>query len=652
MKGHVSISMFKEHMRKLRHPALLLTFMATFGVLMELIVVVFMGYGMDPDWSIPSVWQLYITPVVALILSGILIYDRRTRNGSDFYHSLPVSRRSVLVSAVLAVLCWVVVYMVLPVLLQSILQLVFKVNPLNWDRFMDAFFFGLIVSFYVSGALWLGHALTGTVMSHIAVTILILAGPRALLYVIGLIIEKLMPYLMLSRFDLLFAPQKYNYALSSISENGASVTSAVYTLTLSIIYYALAVWLIKKRPSESAGLPTRASRIETSIRVLLACVLSLPAILGLLMICLSSDGSVFYTDTSHTEYMLLMIIFYSLAVIVYFLYEILQTKNIKDSFKHWKGLVWVVLFNAIIILGVIILHNSVIHTQPDPDEIASVSIVNMREEADAHWVDGESRRQCYDDKNQDAYQELIFDIPLTSENVKKAVSEELKKAIDEGNNYTHYNAYFRTQYLQNNNMYRARIEGTDVLVNDSPYDLFSMSYRTGLKITLKNGKSIYRRLTLPAETFAEVTEKPEFLERIEQIDLVKMLKGYEENSSSVLSVQLSGGSGAYDIHTWIEALEADVKEMTAEQKRDFLFHPTILFPRGEVVGYYDEWISLRLYADNMTFYPDYLIPLVVSPEICPSFYPYAESKAILVNIRQKLNDGTLEEYVDPSQETE
>lgn len=643
MKELFSISMFKEHMRKLRLPALVLTFMATFGIIMELIIVVLMGYGKDPDWIIPSVWQVYVTPVVALILSGILIHDYRTRNGSDFYHSLPVSRRSVVLSATLAVMCWVVVYMVLPVLIQSVLKFVLMLNPLDWGRFMDVFFFGLIVSFYLNGALWLAHALTGTRMSHIAVTILILAGPRALLYVIGLIIENVMPYLLLCRLDFLFAPQKYNYALSSMSTTGASVTSVVYTLLLSIIYYALALWLIKKRPSESAGHPTWTSRMETSVRVLLACALSLPAILGMLMVYFISGGYGSYTDTSYTEFMLLAIIFYSLAVIVYFLYEILQTKKIKNSFKHWKGLGVVALFNIIIIVGVIILHNSVIHTQPNPDEIESVSIVNIREEADAHWVEGEAHRQFYDDKNEAIYQELIFDIPLTSENVKKAVSEELKKAINEGNDYTYYNAYFRTVDLQNNKMYRARIEGTDVLVNDSPYDLFASSYRTGLKITLKNGKTIYRRLTLPAETFAEIIETPEFLKRVEQIDLVKMLEGYKEKSSSVLHVQLGRGGGNYDIQTLIEALEADAKEMTAEQKRDFLFHPTIMFPRGETVGYYDEWISVMLYSEqHIIGNYDYLIPLVVSPEICPSFYPYAEAIATQVNIRQQLIDGTYE----------
>ncbi|MBO4478087.1 MAG: hypothetical protein J5757_07130 [Lachnospiraceae bacterium] len=644
MKELFSISMFKEHLRKLRLPALVLTFLATFGIIMELIIVVLMGYGKDPDWIIPSVWQVYVTPVVAMILSGILIHDYRTRNGSDFYHSLPVSRRSVVLSATFAVMCWGVVYMVLPVLIQSILKFVFMLNTLDLGRFMDVFFFGLIVSFYLNGALWLAHALTGTRMSHIAVTILILAGPRALLYVVGLIIENTMPYLILRRFDFLFAPQKYNYVLSSMSTTGASVTSVVYTLLLSIIYYALALWLIKKRPSESAGHPTWTSRMETSVRVLLACALSLPAILGMLMIYFISGGYGSYTDTSYTEFMLLAIIFYSLAVIVYFLYEILQTKKIKNSFKHWKGLGWVALFNVIIIVGVIILHKSVINKQPAPDDIVSVSIMDLRDEADANWkedVGFDHPKLSPDKKNGDAYQELIFDIPLTSENMRKAVSEELKKAITEGNDYTYHNGYLRTENLQINKKYNARVSGTDVLVNDSVYQLFEPSYRTGLKITLKNGKTIYRRLTLPAETFAEIIETPEFLERVEQIDLLKMIEGYKEFSTFHFSYFLGGGTGDFDQWKKINALEADIKAMDAKQKRDFLFHSTIMFPKGEVVGYYDEWIYVELCSDY-EYESQYKIPFVISPEICPSFYPYAEAVVIQVNIRQKLIDGTYE----------
>ncbi len=46
MKELISISVFKEHMRRLMLPALVLTFLATFGIIMELIIGVVMGLSL------------------------------------------------------------------------------------------------------------------------------------------------------------------------------------------------------------------------------------------------------------------------------------------------------------------------------------------------------------------------------------------------------------------------------------------------------------------------------------------------------------------------------------------------------------------------------------------------------------------------------
>lgn len=644
MKDFLSISMIKEQIRRLKLPAMILTFLAAFGVIMELILVVLMGYGHDTDWIVPSVWYVYLTPVVVLILSSILIHDYRTRNGSDFYHALPVSRRSVVVSSALACMCWVIVYMVFPAVIQSVLKFLFMLKPLDLGPYFDAFCYGLIVSFYLSGALWLGHALTGTRMSHVVVTILILAGPRALLFVVGVIIETLMPYLMLFRFDFLFVPHKYNYALSCMSSYGPSATSAVYTIILSILYYALALWLIKKKPSETAGRPTWNTRMETAVRVLLACAICLPAILGVLMFYFDVNGYDSYSDTSQVEFLMLMIVFYSLAVIVYFLYEILQTKKIKNSFKHWKGLGWVALFNLIIIMSVIFIHRSVMRTQPDPDEIESVSIMDIRKESFSNWVNdyidvNYGNRKFQDSDNEAIFDGLIYDIPLTSEYVRKTVSDELTDAIGEGKDYIH-SAYINTGILQMDYV----LQGSSTVTDDSVKEYIDTPgyrrYSAGLKIKLKNGKTIYRQLNLPIKVYLELTGQPAFLERVQGIDLEKMINGYKKTLTYGFDIYGGNGSIYGEVGLLMDAFESDVKEMTPEQKRDLLFHPTIYLARGEVTGYYDEWIRIKLYSQ----YDLGSIGLAISPEICPTFYPYAEgSLTEMVNIRKILNDLQFEE---------
>ena len=71
----------------------------------------------------------------------------------------------------------------------------------------------------------------------------------------------------------------------------------------------------------------------------------------------------------------MVLIFYCLTVIFYFLYEIIQTKQVKKAFKHWKGLIWVAAFNVVVVVVVSMIHASVVSTKPEPQEIESVSLV-------------------------------------------------------------------------------------------------------------------------------------------------------------------------------------------------------------------------------------------------------------------------------------
>ncbi len=628
MREYVGISMFKEQMRKLKLPAMILTVLAAFGLIMELILITMMGYGGVSEWLLPSAWIVYLAPIVALILSEILMKDFRTRNGSDFYHALPVSKRITLLSAVVAVLCWTFVYMIIPVLIQALLIFILSYRPMDWSIVFEAYTFGTIVSFYLISAAWLGHVLTGTRMSQVVISVMIIAGPRTLLYVIGMIIETTMPYMFLDRYDFLFRPQKYNFALNFFIRNGRTVTSVIYTILLSLIYLGLALWLVRKKPSEVAGRPTWTSKMETLVRVLLAFALSLPAIIGCLLLYFSNSGYGSFTETSKMEYMMLIILFYSLAVIVYFLYEIVQTKKVKNSFKHWKGLGWVALFNLIIILGIVIVHKSVSGLKPDPTGIESVSLVDVRDRWDYFREDGEfaeefAGRIFIDEKNDEIYQGMIYDIPLTSDYVKSTVSDELRNAILEGNDYYTGHSYIKTRNLQEGIGGPARDDWTNNDLKIYSEVMEEIRHKAVVKIKLTNGKTIYRQLNLPRKLFAELTKRSEFVEKVQKLDFERIVEffkvawgGREENKI----VQVSGGEDLYDKdNRLIEALKSDIKAMTGEQKRDLLFHSTKCVYGKQLPLSYD-WIRVSY----IHFESNSAVTLSVSSEICPSFFPYVE----------------------------
>ena len=169
MKDYFSLSMYKEQMRNLKLPAIILSFLTAFFLVMVVVANVVTESTNEPDWLFPSVWYLFVSPAVSVFLTGLLLKDLRKRNGCDFYHALPVSRRATMVASILAAMSWTLVYMVVPMIIQLAIGYPMGIRNISFDRFTEAFIFGVIVSIYLNGAWWLAHTLTGTRFSHIAV---------------------------------------------------------------------------------------------------------------------------------------------------------------------------------------------------------------------------------------------------------------------------------------------------------------------------------------------------------------------------------------------------------------------------------------------------------------------------------------------------
>ena len=668
MKEYFTFSMFKEQMRRMKTTAVVFIVGVTFSLIMYLIFLFLFDNKANPYLSLPAVWHIAIAPFIAAIFSEIVMKDLRTRNGCDFYHALPVARRNIMISGVLASICWMLIYMIVPVVIQSLLALILNIHAWAWGSFLDYCIYGVLISFYFLGASWLGHSLCGSRFSHIVITFMILCAPRMILYIFGYMLQDFMPYLLLNRFDFFFSPLKYNLFLRYLTELGPTTTSIVYTLILSSVYFGVAVWLIKRKPSERAGQPTWSSKMETVVRIIISAVVCIPAIIAVLrLIFLGTYASA----DERALYIMMIIGFYFLALFIYFLYEIIQTRKFKTAFKHWKGLGWVAAFNIAVIVMFLIVNTVVKNTTPDANDIASVTLIDLRKDT-IHLFEEDEDAYVPGGRVYQVYTDLLYDIPFTSDVLKQEVTDELKKAVDDGIFYnpSQFNSRWGDDGIADSNKIRQDI----VVTNTQDYQVSTFldqndlkeffeyekmngensRYETALRIELNSGKVIYRKLSLRKYALVSVLNDPDFIERVGNIDIDRVLSDFKASEVTIERAVREDVLFDHNLdRVLLEALISDVKEMTPQQKCDLMFHQTkyvqiyrqytktIINEDGyrenepcyfRCKGYYDGWFEICIVSSDLK--GKHELSLSVSPELTPNFYSQmTKIHSISINVK-------------------
>ena len=186
------------------------------------------------------------------------------RSASDFYHSLPYTRAENYWSRILAVLTYQVGIIALTLLGSLVLLSVTgtSFNPVFFPMLLLGYTAG---SLLVIGGVALGMTITGTLLSNILVAGLILFLPRMLLFVTDQFIDHITNFhLIIGRMGILLNPV-YNIATASLldisrfweyyglSETLINPGSILYTGVLGMIYLGLGMILMKRRKSELAG---------------------------------------------------------------------------------------------------------------------------------------------------------------------------------------------------------------------------------------------------------------------------------------------------------------------------------------------------------------------------------------------------------------
>lgn len=319
-----------ESLRRLSRIALIL-FVLSFVASM----IVAMQYCMREYVSnIPSFSQMFLPVIIYMFAGGfVLALDGfsflNKRADSDYYHSLPISRNRLFWSITLAALTWLAATVLASVIV-NVAVFTITHTPFVPDYALVAVPFCIAGGMLVFAAASIAISITGTWISNIALTLIVLGLPRFIQFVVSRGI--LARFGMMSWLDLpwylspvtnVATGQIVTFTHNLLQTQLYSVVNAGYSLLIAALELLLARFLFIRRPSELAEHNAKSAKIQT----LFACFMVFPIAI------LFASGAVAPT----------LINVLIIAAVTLSLYAIYQIFVIRNSKRALRSLPWVLI---------------------------------------------------------------------------------------------------------------------------------------------------------------------------------------------------------------------------------------------------------------------------------------------------------------------
>ncbi len=482
------------------------------------------------EFSIPLVIILAFAP---FFVSSILSFMNH-RNESDFYHSIPYKRACVFNSFMLSAFTWVLSIIVASVAICGIL---WGIAP---NVSYDISFLPLIVIATFSACLILmcfmalSMSLTGTAMSNLFIFGLLSCFVRVTCVMISYTVDEVAPIWRAGdTFGMLIEPQFFfpitlfggAVGVFEAAEVYSNLPLYFYTVTVSIALYILAAYMYAKRRSEMAGKSAPSARLQHVYRI----AFTTPFVLLLSsFIAMEALSARYYSEIE------VLIILAVLAVFVYYLYELITTRQPKNLLKATPYLGILVLIAAVYVVGIGCVKNVVLSNTPEPDEIEYV----VFEEENQNYM----RKKTYEDLKCENTQ-------IKDSKVIEGVSDSLKFSVEKVKEGT----WSRTHEEKDITVYE-----TDMGYDKYVYDMDRKTYEfTTVMIKLKNGQSIKRRIKMYSEDYTA---------------LMRAAKDTEEYGDAYLAIpkpeQIYAHSNEYT--TYVPLDELDWKELYESYYEEYM----------------------------------------------------------------------------------
>ena len=288
--------------------------------------------------SIPSFRNMFFPVIIYAFIGGILLAMDgfsflNKRSDSDYYHGLPVSRRRLFWSITLGAITWLAATILICVI--SVL-LVFTLShtPFVPNYALISVPFCLAVSLLSFAAAAIAMSLTGTWLTDVAITLLVLGLPRFIQFVVargiiarfGLLSWLDLPW-YLSPVSNVATGQIVAFTRMAVGTQLYQFGNAAYSFVIAAIELVIACVLFLRRPSEIAERGAKSQTLQT----VFACLVIFPV------------GILFASNAVRPSVTNLLIV----AAVMVALYIIYQIVSLRNTQKAIRSLPWALIPAAI-----------------------------------------------------------------------------------------------------------------------------------------------------------------------------------------------------------------------------------------------------------------------------------------------------------------
>lgn len=309
--------------------------------------------------------------IAAPLMMLTLFHFLNKRNASDCYHAMPHTRICLYISYLTAVLTWVVVLTLVSGGLFMLTCACLHQNfVLLYASVWQSMLYVFVASFLVVSAIGIAMSITGTIFTNLILSGLILFLPRIAILLIcngisnaPMMVTTDLPFLLQSTCNLVINLIFMAFTNSGLLIGSQFYWSVLYTAGLALLYLILGTFLFQKRKSETAGQSAPNRRLQAVYRIILVMAYCLPVCVWIV------DSEV--TSISGFE----VFVLYLIAVLIYFFYELLTTKKIKQTLRTAPGLLLVAACNGVLIFGMHTAYQKELQFAPSAEEIQSVFIL-------------------------------------------------------------------------------------------------------------------------------------------------------------------------------------------------------------------------------------------------------------------------------------
>lgn len=474
------------------------------------------------NFAIPSLLLLFLTPFFFLSMYSFL----NKRNESDFYHAIPYKRSCVLVTFLASIYTWIWGILLVSLLLTGALWAVCPNVSFAFSVIPQLFGVYAATALYIGSFVLLAMTLTGTAISNLAVTGILLFFVRIVGSIITVILDDMVPILDLSYSPLRFLSMGYYLPaaiLTSFYDSAVfkSVGLWIYSFVIMALLYALAIFCYCRRKSESAN----KSALNRKLQHVFRCAFTLPLAL--------ITAYLIYTGEDLSFIVVMMVV----TLMAYFLYELITTKNLRSTLRSTPMLLVPFLCCALIIGGCFLTRASVLESAYEPDDIASVRTYNYSSLFDLFM------------RGSDSYESLATaGIRIPDREAAKVVSEALKMTIRD-------------------------IKGEESIRWDENV------YSSYVEITLNSGRRVGRQLFFKENAYRQLMKT---IQDSEEYRKAYISMPESKRIQSIYAPMCDGASNSDLMRLW-ETFVSEYNALTDDEKVEFKARYRFSYNYGEYV---------------------------------------------------------------------